>query len=448
MNARALLATLALALAVAATAVTPAQAQEVRLGGLLRLERRVAIADSVRFIDFHNLFRPSLSVDFGGRTVLESSFDVRFYDLSNVTYGDGLDDSEQHFPTNITLWEAYVRLSGVLHKSLDLTVGKQRTAWGTADGLNPTDRFDGRDISDPVDFTARVPTWGIRGEYYLTDRWWIDAAWTPTAHGPILPKGFDGLFGTGGLEGLAGSVTEVDQRFEPPGGRLSDGQFGARVRGVAWGLDVSASYFDGFDGLPVIRGIVLEDSGSSGGTAALVFSGLPRFRVLGGDLAGERFGIGFWAEGAVVFPERVEVSPVGVAGTTASIVTLDDRPYATWTAGADHTFSKGVYLNLQWAHGLFFERNSDELHDYLMMRLDRSFLRDKVTVALEGAAEFAQWTSPRESFGYAVFPKVDYRPGDGVTLSLGGILAGGRGESTLSLWSKADQLYLRASAVF
>ncbi len=193
---------------------------------------------------------------------------------------------------------------------------------------------------------------------------------------------------------------------------------------------------------------MLEEAGSSGGTAALVFSGLPRFRVLGGDLAGERYGIGVWAEGAIVFPERVEVSPVGGAGNTAPIITLDDRPYATWTAGADYTFPKGVYLNLQWAHGLFFERSSDELHDYLVVRLDRSFLRDRVTVALEGAAEFVQWTSLRESYGYAVFPKVEYTPVDGVTLSLGGILAGGRGESTLSLWSKADQLYLRASAVF
>jgi Protein of unknown function (DUF1302) len=221
------------------------EAQDARFSGLLQLDRRLAIADSVRLIDSYNLFRPGLSATVGGRVDIQVSLDMRFHDFAAVKRANDMTDTEQHFPTMLSMWEAFVRLPGVLADPLDLTVGKQRIQWGTADGLNPTDRFNGYDLSDFTDFTARIPTWAILAEYYVAEDWRIDAVWTPTAHGPLLPAGFDGLIGNGNLPSAPGPVASWVQHFEPLSPRLGNSQFGLRLAAGTAGLDVSISYYDG-----------------------------------------------------------------------------------------------------------------------------------------------------------------------------------------------------------
>jgi hypothetical protein len=93
-----------------------------------------------------------------------------------------------------------------------------------------------------------------------------------------------------------------------------------------------------------------------------------------------------WGEGAVVFPEEIDVVTDVVANGDSlqdRVVLLDDRPYATWTLGGDYMFPSGWYLNLQWAHGLFLERGAGQLHNYLLSKLERQLFRETVTLTLK-----------------------------------------------------------------
>ncbi len=426
---------------------------DVRFGGFVQLDRRVTLADSLRLADFYNVFRPELSASFEGRVDVVVSLDLRFYDFTGVESTNELEEADQHFPNTLTVWEAFARVSEFLFDPLDLTIGKQRIQWGTADGLNPTDRFNAYDVSDLTDFTARIPVWAVRGEYYPTADWRVEAVWTPTAHGPVLPPGMGGMFASAGAPVLSAPVASWEPHFEPPSPRFGNSQYGLKVAGRAAGLDLAVSYFDGFDGIPLVErfAFVTTDSSPASPFVGHTWSTLPRLRVFGADVATEWRGIGLWGEGAVVFPSEIEVVTDVLTpdhSVRERVIGLEGQPYTTWTVGGDYTFGGGWYLNLQWAHGLFLERGAGQLHDYLVGSLERRLFRGTMTISVEGAAELAQWGDWSDHLGYAVFPAVVYSPVDNVDVSVGGLLAGGGGATLFGRWSDVDQIYVRVKAVF
>ena len=431
----------------------PALGQEARIGGFLEIDRRLGVSDSVSFADFYGRFRPEFRVALDRGADMVMSLDLRFHDFSRAESPDDLEDPGDHFPSTLAVWEAFVRVPGFLVEPLDVTIGKQRIPWGTADGLNPTDRFNAHDLSDLTDFTARLPTWAARLEYYVAGDWRLDAVWSPTAHGPLMPMGSGALFSPAAALPAPTSVARWTQHFVPPHPRLANTQYGVRLSGVLGGLDLSASFFDGFDGLPVVDRLTLTplvEPHSTGMLEAHVWSTLPRVRALGSDFAGEWHGVGLWGEAGLVFPSPMLVTPhmPDSANTPAPWVALDDDPYATWSLGGDYTFRRGYYVNLQWAHGLFFERGAGRLHDYLVGRVERGLLRDALGVVLEGALEVGDWVYPSHHLGYGLFPSVEYSPVDNVAFSVGAFLVDGRGTSTFRRWGDADQVYFRVRASF
>jgi hypothetical protein len=187
------------------------------------------------------------------------------------------------------------------------------------------------------------------------------------------------------------------------------------------------------------------------GFAGRMTLGFARTRTLGADLATEIRGIGVWGEAALVFPEgqeRVVSTTVGATTTVEQGVALDDRAYVRSTVGLDYTFPGGWYANAQWAHGLFFERGSDELHDYFVGRVERSFLQDELKLAFGGAMEVATWSGVSDNLGYGVFPELTYSPADNVELMVGAFVVGGRGSSLFGAWDGTDQLYSRVKVSF
>jgi hypothetical protein len=433
--------------------VQPVAAQDLRFGGFVRLDRRISLVDPGRLADFYHVFRPELSASFEGQAEVVVSLDARFYGLK-ARSAEELARANRHVRSSVTLWEAFARISGFVVSPLDLTVGKQRILWGAADGLNPTDRFNAYDLSDLTDFTARVPVWAVRGEYYATADWRIEAVWTPTAHRPILSPGMDDLVGGAGHGAPPGPATSRTGHFETPSFGLRNSQYGFKVAGGAAGLDFSASYFDGFDGIPAVRRVTFlspEASGSTPTYDAHVWSMLPRIRVLGADVAAEWRGVGLWAEGGIVLPDGVEIVTDVVTGSDSLRergMAIEGKAYATWTVGGDYRFRGGWYLNLQWAHGLFLDRGAGQLHDYLIGKLERRLLRETVTVSLQGDVEVVQWSNWSDHAGYGVYPKVVYSPVDNVDLSVGGLLAGGRGDALFGHFGDLNQVYLRVEVSF
>ncbi|MDQ7054066.1 MAG: hypothetical protein Q9P14_14720 [candidate division KSB1 bacterium] len=105
----------------------------------------------------------------GEKVYAFASLDVRFYDLPRVRSLTGLENLNRQYPTDLSVWEAYIDVYGFVLDNFDLRIGKQRLNWGTADRLNPTDNLNPDDFSDLVNFAEKVPTWAVKGSYYVGD---------------------------------------------------------------------------------------------------------------------------------------------------------------------------------------------------------------------------------------------------------------------------------------
>ena len=85
--------------------------------------------------------------------------------------------------TRIELREAYVHYDGA---AVDVTVGKQRVGWGTADGLSTIDRVNAIDYREPIGnarTAARRPSSLVRVEA-TTDVGVFDLVWLPRGPRP------------------------------------------------------------------------------------------------------------------------------------------------------------------------------------------------------------------------------------------------------------------------
>ncbi|NIV91423.1 hypothetical protein GWN42_01130 [candidate division KSB1 bacterium] len=413
-------------------------AAQPEFGGFLRLDKRVNVGgDSLTIADFYNRFRLETTTSLGQQLYVFSSADFRFYDLPRVSSLEGLEDATQEFPTELTLWEAYVDVYGFLSDNFDLRVGKQRLAWGTADKLNPTDNLNPDDFSDLVNFTDKIPTWAVKGTYYFGDVT-LTGVWLPTLTPILLPRNGASLF-------LGEQVSSFQNSLTLPAQRPQNSMFGVKLDSRFGLWDYSLSYFNGYDDIPVLRRLVISDDVGSSGQLDL---GFPKMQVIGADFATELFGAGFWGEGALFIPEKV-VSQTTVGNVTQTNVELDDEPYFKFTLGGDYTFPNGFYVNGQWMHGFFTERGREALHDYFFLELEKSFLRDEVKVKLDGALEIADWNDIGASYGSGVFPEVTYQAIDNLEMSLGAfMIINGEADTFFENWQQADQVYMSVKVDF
>ena len=144
------------------------------------------------------------------------------------------------------LREAYVRYDG---PRLDLTIGKQRVGWGTADGVSTIDRVNAVDFRDPIGnarTAARRPSWLARLEA-TTDVGIIDLVW--------LPRGRDRKFAEFGspweshsIHMLRRTARELGQEVEFHSPEAHEG--GVRFLRYGQGFDWGMAYFDGYTDPP------------------------------------------------------------------------------------------------------------------------------------------------------------------------------------------------------
>jgi hypothetical protein len=123
--------------------------------------------------------------------------------------------------------------------------GRQFIRWGKADLLNPTDRFAPKDFLTVTDAQFLAVT--AARLIYDTGTDSFDLVWQPlfspsrtplvNERWTVLPAAFAGV-----------PITDLGSRIP---GRSS---FGARWNHTGSGYEVSASFFDGFNHLPLIRG--------------------------------------------------------------------------------------------------------------------------------------------------------------------------------------------------
>ena len=384
--------------------------------GFAEIEKRMMISDGVSNGDTFGKLRLEAKYDVRDDIFSLISTEVRYYDFPLLEDLPFVDAIESNYPVDVLLWEAYVEISSFLLDELDLKVGKQRIAWGTADKFNPTDNLNPNDLTDFLDFEAKVPSLALKAGYYLGD-YTITGVWVPIFEPALFPSG-----------GTQAFLGQMPDRVEVPARTPENGMFAIKLSGTAFNLDYSLSYFNGFDDIPV------EFDNSEG-----LEMGFPEMQVVGFDFAGEFRSVGFWGEVALFFPEEIK---------SGQDVILSNEPYLKYTFGIDYTFENNIYLEAQYVHGFFTERGRGNLSNFLLVSIERKFLNDDLTLSLSGGPGAKDLDEIKDSYGTSLIPEISYRPYDNLELTMGIYLFEGKSGTLFGNLKDQDQLYFEIRRSF
>jgi hypothetical protein len=382
-------------------------------------------------------------------------------------------------PQNISLREAYVDLYGLGFKDLDVTAGRQRIAWGTADRINPTDVINPYDLEDIWDFGRHLGSDGLKAVYYFGD-FSITGIFVPLFKPSLLPYGklvdvlMPAMAETPGVH-----IQSVTDTMLMPELTVKENSTGAlKFGGRLWSVDFSLSYAYFRDGLPVPSGITLIPEAKnapelvqdlSDGTieikearASLVY---PRLHMAGLDFSTGIAKLGVWGEMAVFFPEkRIDmVQAFGgndtlaqalnampqVAGMLASQKpALDNKPYVKFVVGLDYTFPADIYINVQYIHGFVHERG-DSIEDYLMANLDWNLLNNKLKLTPIGIGlEIKNFSKIADNYAVMGQPQIAWYPIDNAEIVLGARIIDGKEGTYFGKVKNEDEVFVRVKYSF
>lgn len=388
-----------------------ANGEGVDLGGFVDIDKRIDISDGVSNGNTYGKLRVEGKYAINPEVFSLASTEFRYYYLPLLKDLPFVEPIESNYPVDVLLWEAYAEITPFLLDDLDLKVGKQRIAWGTADKFNPTDNLNPNDLTDFFDFEAKIPSLSVKASYYLGDNT-ITGVWIPFFEPALFPSG-----------GTTFILGQVPSRVVEPARTFDNSMFGLKFSGAALNIDYSLSYFKGFDDIPIA--VDLEPSEGP-------VLGFPEIQVLGFDFAGEFRSVGFWGETALFFPEEIKIG---------SNVILSDEPYLKFTFGMDYTFNNGIYLEVQYTRGFFTEKGRDDLTDFLLLRIEKNFYNDDMTLSLSGGPGAKDLNEIKDSYGIALVPEISYRPYDNLELSMGMYLFDGEAGNFFGNLKDQDQFY-------
>ena len=241
-----------------------------------------------------------------------------------------------------SLDEAYVDF---YFPSVDLRLGRQVVAWGTADAINPTDVVNPRSLSLDALLDRRVrrlPVPAVRAAFYprpdvgLTAVGVLDFVAAPFPEQAVRNMVQQGLYRSYGSSvqldspWLSVEDLEAGRRYE----------LAVRAEATVRGYDMYLSYFNGVEDLPVLW---VGPGGSSPGTVR-VYGRYRRQQQYGLAVAGTLSEAGVWAEVAYNVPEAVDV----LDGKPPEVMALSSNdPSWQGVVGVDYRLTGDLYVSGQ-----------------------------------------------------------------------------------------------------
>ncbi len=406
----------------------------------------------------------------------------KYPELSTIS---DLSDKKKLLNFDADLREAYFDIYGLFTKNLDIRIGRQRIAWGTADKFNPTDNLNAYDMEDLWDFGRHLGSNAIKLTYYTKSftftgvviPWFTPSVlpngeWTPAFMPNALVPGL--IYDSSTIPGLTIPVYltkgNVSDTLAMPQRDLKHySSFGLKVKKTFGNWDVSLSYIYGRDALPlpvqmntnlVLDTLIMMPSLKAEATVDVrTRVEFPVMKMIGLDFAGSIKGVGLWGEGALFLPQKTymkrylhySMPDFGVAKDsvlTDSLV-LDNSPYVKFVLGLDYTFSHGFYLNFQYLHGFVNERGPKELNDYFLISLQYTTPNDKLKLSLlSGGLQVADFKHFKENYAWFYAPEVSYKPVDNAEFILGAHLLDGASSTSFGKVNKNDEIYLKLKYSF
>ncbi len=356
-------------------------------------------------------------------------------------------------PYNLEIREAYVQLYGFLSKNLDIKIGRQRIAWGTADMLNPTDNLNPYDYEDVLDFGRHRGSDAITLDYYFNADFSLQGVFIPFFQPDNLPVGIfaNALIPEYDLPPDIVLDELTDETIRPRYNLAESTTAGTKFRGFAGGIDFSLSYVWGRDGLPF--SIYNTFSPNDSLTAINIHSELAftREHIFGADMATTIGGAGLWAEVAGFLPDHEVImtndfSPLfpSLPPVKQDSVVLKKQMYVKFVVGMDYHFANGSYLNFQYLHGYASERGAENLNDYFFITYDMKFFEERLKVMpVAGAFIVSDWKDVNNNYAIIYAPTITYMATDNAEISLSAPLFFGKGNNIFSRLTDYDMLMFR-----
>lgn len=342
-------------------------------------------------------------------------------------------------PYNLEIREAYVQIFGFLTKKLDVTIGRQQIAWGTADKLNPTSNLNPLDMEDILDFGRRRGSDAIKLDFYFNNNFSMEGVFIPFFQPANMPVGIfsDALNPKMELpEGVV--LREFSDTILMPRYSLGESSsLGLKFKGFTSGIDFSISYVSGIDGLPFNTRNTFLPVDTVGGININSQLSFTRNHIIGADLATGLGGVGFWAEAAVFIPTEDVVMTNDLSAffpaspgpvLQDSSILEKSKPYVKFIVGGDYFFGDGSYFNLQYMHGFFHERGNDNLNDYFFLQYEKKFFNEKLKIApVSGGFIVTDWDKIKNNYAVIYMPQAAYKATENTEITLSAVIFEGKG---------------------
>ncbi|HQG53844.1 MAG TPA: hypothetical protein PLX00_10145 [Bacteroidales bacterium] len=445
---------------ITSVSVIYAQDDNLKISGSLLTDERFLLTDKNDWAWNENRLTLKLDKKITSRSKFYSEVWLRNIGLPNITSSADLYNKGIVDPVNFELREAYVQLSGFLSKNLDITIGRQRIVWGTADKLNPTDNLNPYDLEDILDFGRHRGSDAINLNYYFNNNLSLQGVYIPIFQPANMPIGIYANALTHEMELPQGMVLNEfsDTILMPRYNLAQSSTAGLKFKGFVKGVDFSLSYVWGYDGLPFATRntfIPVDTFGGININSQLSFS---RTHIFGVDMATSIGGFGLWAEAAAFMPDKNVImtndfsafypsSPVPV--TIDSLLLDSSEPYVRFVLGGDYNFSDGSYVNFQYMHGFINERGQGNLNDYFFARYEKKFFNEKLKIApIGGGFIVTDWNNIKDNYTILFVPEIAYQATDNVEMSLSAAIIDGKGSGVFSNLNNFDMLMFKLKYSF
>jgi hypothetical protein len=420
------------------------EANSLKLSGELFTDQRFLLKSPNDWAWNENRLTLNLDKRVAGNSNFYSEVWLRNIGLPGINSSSDLYNKGIIDPYNLEVREAYVQLNGFLTKSLDLSIGRQRIVWGTADELNPTDNLNPLDLEDILDFSRRRGSDAINLNYYINNDFSLQGVFVPFFQPANMPIGIFADILNPTMEMPGGMVLKsVSDTLMMPKYNLGESSSaGLKFKGFAKGVNFSLSYVWGYDGLPFATKNTFIPVDTLGGVNINSQLSYARTHIFGADLVTSIAGFGVWAEAAAFIPDENIImtndlsalypqSPVPV--TQDSLILDKKKPYIKFVVGGDYFFSDGSYLNVQYLHGFIHERARENLNDYFFLRYEKTFLNNKLKIIpIGGGFVVADWDNIQDNYALVYMPEIAYKATINSEITLSSTIFDGKGDNLFS----------------
>lgn len=364
--------------------------------------------------DFVSYYTPRDGYDALGRNQGMVRTDLRAwygYSLHSYARVEARADQAEWHRSRVFLEEAYVE---VYFDDVDLRIGRQINTWGRADFYNATDNLTSFDYTDLLESDEeKLGQWSVRAAGFFGD-WQVEAVVVPFLYVPSQMPQLDNRWFTPLPETAPNPEdpsSPLDVRYDlqdavEPDVELASTQGAIRVARTIRGWDVSVSYYEGWNDVPVYQ---TTPTRTPNGPVVRITPKHYRLRSAGAD-ASTSFG-SYTVRGEAAF---LDSDAPG------------EDPYVQYAVGLDRTFggfdtAGSTFVLVQWMDDL------------------------------SGAGGGGQALDLTHVFRRALLSRVEYQPTTKWTTSLEGLVRFGEGDFLVQSeaeYQATGDLSLNLSAAF